>query len=168
MVIIDYLQIIPVPDEVKRRSGIDEDQWRIERMQALKDACDGEPVFVISEARKKKQGQATWTEDLADVMGSARGSYSPDAVLLLNPFSNAELVERLEVVDGRLQPRRGEPEDLTPDQIKKQSKPIRALLELQKKDYATLRVAKVRDGGTKADITLTNFWRLAQSVEGMC
>ena len=48
-------------------------------------------MIVISEARKPSSGDESWAGDLSDVMGSARGTYTPDAVLLLKPLSEQQL-----------------------------------------------------------------------------
>ena len=93
-VIVDYLQVFPVPDAVAKniRTDLDGDKWRIGQMKELRDAIGSEnAVLVISEARKPSNDAQEWAGDMAAVMGSARGTYTPDMVLLLNPLSNEEL-----------------------------------------------------------------------------
>lgn len=93
IVIIDYLQVWPVSPDV-RVSDIEADKWRIGEIKKIRDGINKvhqDPVIVISEARKPSESEKAWAGDLADVMGSARGTYTPDAVLLLNPLSSKQL-----------------------------------------------------------------------------
>lgn len=177
MFVIDYLQIWPTPDEMRRelRAPTDEDKWRIGVMLSLKDAIENDPVFVISEARKPKQKEI-WGADMADIMGSARGAYSPDTVLLFNLLSDQELLEAAEIRDGRVQAkcehkyRPGESEDVDelPNKEKiKRVKTIRKALKEADKNYALLRMAKIRDGSSKEDIPLTVHWQQARFLEGI-
>ncbi len=91
-ILIDYLQIWSIPNEVKGRihSDIDADKYRIGAMKQLQST--GDAVLVISEVRKagagdKPSDQST-TAALADVMGSARAGYTPDMVFILRPKDN--------------------------------------------------------------------------------
>lgn len=177
-VVVDYVQLWPIPSDLKKelRNGIDRDQWRFEQMQAIKDALEQDPVFVISEARKPNQNEA-WASGMQDVMGTARGAYSPDVILLLNPFTNQELIESVEIrgEPGRegLYPKdssrynHNDEEELTKKEQVRRAKSIRSLLAQKVQDYATLKVDKVRDGGTKGNIILTTFWRQARFAEGI-
>jgi hypothetical protein len=93
-VLLDYLQVWPVPDAVAKhiRTDLDADKWRIGQMKELRDAIGSEnAALVISEARKPSSEQREWAGDMAAVMGAARGTYTPDMVLLLNPLSDKEL-----------------------------------------------------------------------------
>jgi hypothetical protein len=75
----------PVPDAVAKhiRSDIDADKWRIGQMKELRDAVGSEnAALVISEARKPSSDAQEWAGDMAAVMGAARGTYTPDMVLL--------------------------------------------------------------------------------------
>lgn len=93
-VAVDYLQVFPVPSTKARdlRSDLDADKWRISAMKEIRDRT-GDAVLVIAEARKPSPSSGagsrpsttekqTWGGDLADVMGSARGVYTPDIVFL--------------------------------------------------------------------------------------
>jgi hypothetical protein len=96
IVLVDYLQVWPVPDTLSKtiRSDLDADKWRIGQMKELRDALGGDPVLVISEARKPADSDEAWGGGMADVMGSARGTYTPDIVLLLRDISDEELGAR--------------------------------------------------------------------------
>ena len=95
IVVIDYLQVWPAPPGTFT-SDLEGDKWRIGEIKKIRDALNTvnqDPVIVISEARKPSDSSNAWAGDLADVMGSARGTYTPDAVLLLNPLSVKQLDE---------------------------------------------------------------------------
>jgi replicative DNA helicase len=88
-VVIDYLQVIPIPDSVRRLSELDADKYRLRVAQDIlagmkqnESALLGDAVIAISETRKPASGRRHWGEDLADLMGSARLGYGADAVLL--------------------------------------------------------------------------------------
>jgi DNA primase len=94
IVAVDYLQVWPVPDTVAKhlRTDLDADKWRIGQMKELRDAVGSEnATLVISEARKPSNDAQEWAGDMAAVMGAARGTYTPDMVLLLNPLLDKEL-----------------------------------------------------------------------------
>ncbi|MGK5089022.1 DnaB-like helicase C-terminal domain-containing protein [Bdellovibrionota bacterium FG-2] len=97
-VLVDYLQVWPVPHDQLRdaHSEIEVDKMRIDGMKRLRDAMDGDPVLVISEARKPSEKDGAWGGNLADVMGSARASYTPDIVFLLQPFSDTRILQHAE------------------------------------------------------------------------
>ena len=112
LLLIDYLQVFPIPKSESRniRSDLDADRWRIGEMKRLRDYAQDDAILVISEARKptQKQGQGKekedWGGELADVMGSARGSYTPDMVFLLNAKTENEKEPsrtKLKIVKGR-------------------------------------------------------------------
>jgi hypothetical protein len=89
LVVLDYLQVLPIPDSVRRNSDLDADKYQIRVAQdILAGMQQGEPnllgdaVIAISETRKPATGRKHWGEDLADLMGSARLGYGADAVLL--------------------------------------------------------------------------------------
>jgi len=87
IVIIDYLQVWPTNPNIRLTSENEIDKWRIGEMKRIRDAMnkEEEPVIVISEARKPSNGkEEVWGGDMSDVMGSARGTYTPDVVTLLS------------------------------------------------------------------------------------
>lgn len=94
IVVIDYLQVWPISPNIRLSSEIETDKWRIGEMKKIRDALQStnqDPVIVISEARKPSGNDDVWGGDLSDVMGSARGTYTPDAVLLLNHMKPKQL-----------------------------------------------------------------------------
>ena len=91
IVAIDYLQVWPIASTQNLRSDLEADKWRIGEIKKIRDSLNDDPVLVISEARKPSGNNLGWGTDLSDVMGSARGSYTPDAVLLITPTTLEEL-----------------------------------------------------------------------------
>lgn len=92
IVIIDYLQVWPTDPTVRPLSEIEADKWRIGEMKKIRDALGGDPVIVISEARKPSSKDGKWGGDLSDVMGTARFTYTPDVVMLLLHLRPGDLV----------------------------------------------------------------------------
>jgi replicative DNA helicase len=91
IVIIDYLQVWPLPVNRKFASELEIDKWRIEETKKIRDGINDDPVIVISEARKPSNGEISgWGGDMSDVMGSARTTYTPDCVLLLMQMSTED------------------------------------------------------------------------------
>ena len=95
-VLVDYLQVWPVQDDKARtlRTDVDSDKWRIAQMLELRDANNGDPVIVISEARKPSSKSGGWASDMGDVMGAARTTYSPDMIILLRDWPDDALIKR--------------------------------------------------------------------------
>jgi hypothetical protein len=93
-VLVDYLQVWPVPEALMKtlRTDLEADKWRIGQMRELRDGRgSANTVLVISEARKPSNEAQAWGGDMASIMGAARGTYTPDMLLLLNPLSDQEL-----------------------------------------------------------------------------
>lgn len=91
--LIDYLQVWPIPPTQHLiRTELEADKWRIGIMKTLRDTNPDDAILVISEARKPSSNEkAGWGGELSDIMGSARGGYTPDMVFLLRSFSNDEV-----------------------------------------------------------------------------
>jgi replicative DNA helicase len=83
-IVLDYLQVWPIPDKVLRtiRSDNEADKWRIGQLKIISETLVDDPVLSISEARKPPDKTTSWGGELSDIMGSARNSYTPDMVLL--------------------------------------------------------------------------------------
>jgi DNA primase catalytic core len=92
MVVVDYLQVWPIPNDIRKiySNENEQDRWRIEEFKKVKWHLDGDPLLVISEARKPS-GQNKWGTGLADIMGTSRGSYGPDVAFLCQPLDEEEL-----------------------------------------------------------------------------
>lgn len=63
IVIIDYLQVWPMPQGMRFSSDIEADKWRIGEIKKIKDAVNKvnqDPVIVISEARKPSSKAEEW------------------------------------------------------------------------------------------------------------
>ena len=106
LVIIDYLQLLPVPEKVARQGDLEADKHRVEIAQRVLDASKDQfdrpqdTVLAISEARKPGTSGRTWGANVEDLMGSARLGYSADGVLLMRPMDEKELEERYASLGG--------------------------------------------------------------------
>jgi len=138
-VLVDYLQVLPIPEKKAReiRSELDADKYRIGAMRDLRDGTMDDALMVISEARKPSGGSGdnTWGEDLGDVMGSARGTYTPDMVFLFHKLSKDKQIEV------------GSPS--------------------HRRTLTKLTIAKGRDGVSRGPIDLSFFYDLAAFQEGL-
>ncbi len=141
VVIIDYLQVWPANASMRYSSENELDKWRIGEMKKLKEFLSPDPIIVISEARKPNMKESTWGGSLADVMGSARTTYTPDVVMLLTPLAGNQLQTLWE-------------ENKMPA-IKK----IEAFLERHGISLCQLEVPKARDGMRKFNLLLEFHFR---------
>lgn len=154
IVVVDYLQVWPAPPQMKFSSDTEADKWRIGELKKIRDALNEvnqDPVIVISEARKPSESGNAWGGDLSDVMGSARGTYTPDAVLLLCPLPEAEL--------GKLWKKMKMPEvtfagDVNDFEDSKDSSHIKAFLAGHGIAICCLKMPKGRDGMKKFNTLL--------------
>ncbi len=145
IVVIDYLQVWPINASMKFLNENEIDKWRIGEMKRLKDFLSPDPVIVISEARKPSLKENTWGGDLADVMGSARATYTPDVVMLLTPVKGKQLQmlweeHRMSSVGYLSQEEEGTK--------------IKSFLEAQGIALCKLEVPKARDGMQKFSLLL--------------
>jgi len=96
LVVIDYIQRIPVCEAAARRGDLEADRYRVQVVQDVAEATKtpdnpaGDAILVISETRKPS-GQ-NWHSKLTDLMGSARLPYAVDAALLYRPMTDDEEV----------------------------------------------------------------------------
>jgi hypothetical protein len=145
-VLVDYLQVLPIPQDMCESFGVSSDQeadrWRIGLMKRLRDVS-GEAVMVISEARKPDSGRQ-WAVALKDVLGSERNAYTPDMVFLLQPLDRDEMLK----VWG------GDP--------KKAQNEIDALGLI----FTRLTIAKGRDGVVHDSLDLTFWHRQSRFASG--
>jgi replicative DNA helicase len=104
LVVLDYLQLLPIPaDKAFQPSDLEADKYRVRVVQDIvrgtrTDANPlGDPVLVISEARKPSNAtqKQVWGENLADLMGSARIAYAADAVLLYRRLESEQEAEKV-------------------------------------------------------------------------
>lgn len=148
-ILVDYLQVWPVPPNQAKnlRTELDADKWRIGAMKTLRDALEEDALMVISEARKPGEGTGEeWGGDLADLMGAARGTYTPDMFFLLNPLSDEALLkERGGNIPGNK------------DQKKQEAERVRGILQRNGISWNTFKIAKGRDGVQRIRLDLT-FW----------
>lgn len=116
LIAIDYLQLIPVPDEVARNSDLEADKHRVRAVQDIAAGTQsivnpiGDAVLAISEARKPG-GKGGWGESLQDLMGSARLGYAADAVLLYRAMSDKDMETFYTREGSRVAPTRGQLEN---------------------------------------------------------
>ena len=152
--LIDYLQVWPIAKKENYiRTELEADKWRIGAMKSLRDANNDDAILVISEARKPSTNDKTaWGGDLADIMGSARGSYTPDIVFILRPFNNEELAN---VYNIGLKP--------TEEQLAK----VKEQLKQQGLAHNKLIIAKGRDGVLRESLDLAFWYRESYFSEGL-
>jgi DNA primase len=158
-VLIDYLQVWQPPDHILRtlRTDIEADKWRIGQMKELRDALgEGDALCVISEARKPAGNSGDkWGGALADLMGSARISYTPDMAFLLHPFTDADLAKEFGLY--------GPKNKIDHAAVAK----MRAELAEKGLAYNKFIIAKGRDGVRKDEFYLTFRFRQSSFEEGL-
>jgi len=110
-------------------------------MKSLRDATEGDAVLVISEARKPSGSGDTWAGEMADVMGSARGLYTPDIVFLFLPLKDAEIAKAYGVSTENT----------------KAVENLKAAMTKKGIAHNRLKIVKGRDGVERISIDLT-FW----------
>lgn len=153
IVVIDYLQVWPIPEHKRFTSDIEADKWRIGEIKKIRDALQKEhqdPVIVISEARKPSSNNDLWGGDLSDVMGSARGTYTPDAVLLLSALSSKEVDKLCENMKTKA---------ILSKKVGSQFEDIQQFLSHHGISFCNLRMAKGRDGMKRFNINLAFHFR---------
>jgi hypothetical protein len=90
LIVVDYFQLLPVPDEIT--GGLDADFYRVGSLQQVQEWSRtnanpvGYPILAISEVRKGESGRSEIS--VGDLMGSARLGYSAETVLLLESPRN--------------------------------------------------------------------------------
>lgn len=154
IVIIDYLQVWPIPQGLRFSSDIEADKWRIGEIKKIRDAVNKtnqDPVIVISESRKPSSGDDAWGGDLSDVMGSARGTYTPDAVLLLSALQPTQLKKLWEQM--KMPPINYKEDGNEPDDPKDPSN-IKGFLARHGIAICNLKMPKARDGMKKFNTLL--------------
>jgi hypothetical protein len=104
LLVLDYLNIVEVPDDVSRRSdSLEQDRYRVRLIQdviaatATPDNPDGDAVLAISEARKPSSAKETWGAELYDIMGSSRLPYAVDAAIVYRSMSLKEIERHYDV-----------------------------------------------------------------------
>lgn len=146
IVIIDYLQVWPINPNIRFSSENETDKWRIGEMKKIRDAMNGDPVIVISESRKPSGGGDSWGGDMSDVMGSARGTYTPDVVILLSTLGGVEL-EKLWSSNSLPKPQKTNNDE-------KDGECIKNLLIEMGVSLVRLKVPKGRDGMERFEIIM--------------
>ena len=158
IVVVDYLQVWPMPSSQHFSSDIEADKWRINEIKKIRDALNKEnqdPVIVISEARKPSNNEKEWGDDLSDVMGSARGTYTPDIVLLLNPIQSKHLKKLWEKMQMETLPKKWDVAE-----GEEEGSNIKNFLAYHGMAICSLKMAKGRDGMKRFNTFLAfNFHR---------
>ena len=96
LIVVDYLQILPVPMEEAYGNEHDQDRYRIRMMQDLVAQTktdknpDGDAVLFISEARKPPSSKDKWGASLSEFMGTARLTYAIDYALIYRRMEKGE------------------------------------------------------------------------------
>lgn len=145
IVVIDYLQVWPVSTNIRLPEN-EADKWRIGEMKKIQDALNDDPVIIISEARKPSGKDDLWGGDLSDVMGSARGTYTPDVVMLLSklkPKSLSSIWEKNNLPKVKIE------EGIECADMDKNGLAIENFLEKRGITICKLEIPKARDGMQK-------------------
>ena len=161
MVVIDYLQVFPIPKSEARNihSDLAADEYRIDLMKSLRIFMKNDPLLVISEARKPSSSNDAWGTSLSDIKGSGRNAFGIDAALFLIPLSPEQLVEGVENHLGSND--RASAKDAIPKGIA-----IRKKLADQGLSIVNLKIDKGRDGMEKGkDILMQYSFRENRFVE---
>jgi hypothetical protein len=170
IVIIDYLQVWPIPEGQRFTSDLEADKWRIGEVKKIRDAVNKvhqDPVIVISEARKPSNNDETWGGGLSDVMGSARGGYTPDVVMLLSQLQPKALLKIWE----KLAKSKGVPETHEHDDLDGDSRIFAEIISLLSKHGMApckLVVPKVRDGMKRFSLLLMFHFRKNRFTQFEC
>lgn len=156
IVIIDYLQVWPTNPSIRFSNEIEIDKWRIGEMKKIRDSMNEneEPVIVITEARKPSNSgkDEVWGGNLSDVMGSARGTYTPDVVILLSQIQ-PETIKKL--WESKKMPEVPESED-----HEDVGSAIISFLASHGMSICKLKIPKCRDGMQRFNILLIfHFWK---------
>ena len=112
LLIVDYLQILPVPQSLGNRPEMEQDKYRIRVMQDVVEMTrseanpNGDAVLFISEARKPPNAKEQWGVALSDFMGTARLTYAVDYALLFTRMSDKEICEWFGVEKAAVQSKR--------------------------------------------------------------
>lgn len=155
LVVVDYLQVWPAPESQRSQSDVETDKWRIGQMKKIRDYLNEEnqdPIVVISEARKPPGGTEEWGGDLSDVMGSARGTYTPDVVILQSQIKAEDvmiLCEKMKIPYP----------NLDKGKKKENGEKIVNFLATRGISISGLKVAKARDGMKKFKIEQAFYFR---------
>jgi hypothetical protein len=90
LLVIDYLQLLPVPPEIQKQGDIAADKHRA---AIVKDAVTlaQSTVMAITEARKPQDSKTEWGATPQDLMGSSRLAFTADILILLYKPSPSEL-----------------------------------------------------------------------------
>jgi replicative DNA helicase len=139
IVMVDYLQVWPLPSNTRFTHELEIDKWRVGEMKKIRDAINNDPVIVISEARKP-QGDDKWGTGLSSVMGAARTTYTPDVVFLLQQMSLEDM--------GTLVGKKGD------DQLKQ----LQSSLRERSLTFCKLDCDKGREGMDKFSLYLKFFY----------
>ncbi len=145
-ILVDYLQVFPLPHGMSEDLGIHSEEeanrWRVEAMKAIRD-LSGDAVLVISEmTRADPHGE--WKPTMEDVVGSPRAVYTPDMVFLQKPL----------------------PEDLAAREFGGNLEHAKREMQRLGISFQRLEIAKGRDGVTRANIPLTFFYSQTRFAEG--
>lgn len=170
VVCIDYLQIFPVPESVKAGTDLARDDYIVKEIKKIRYHLGDDPVFCISETNKNDGTMGG--RNLGKAKGSGRTVYASDAVMFINRITDAELVKHLIMHNGKAVNRTkygqsAEPIPTSKKEIEEEATAIRDSLLEDGKDFIELSISKIRDGGKRKRILLTNYYEYSSIVEGI-
>lgn len=170
-IVLDYIQVLPVPTRVGEafKSDLDADRYRIEAMRNLKNSLhEDDAVLVISEVNKSKpSGRLTHK----DIMGSARLGYAPDTLLFWQLLSEREKYEWFNTGAAGLMPL-STPKKLpassktTSDEIAEHAEQVDKICDMLNSRPGWLEIAKGRDGTRRMSIPITAYYDRLTIEEG--
>lgn len=165
VVCVDYVQIMPVPDEIQACGELAIDKFLVNEMKKIRYHLGDDPLIVVSEVTK----MGGYAGKGLDKAKGGRIIYASDAAFFLNPLSDDELVKHVQLHNGVVMPvgRFGVPPKIEKGELPKVVAEIREALTEEGKDYVELSIAKIRDGGKRKSFILTNYYELSRMEPGI-
>ena len=174
-IFIDYLDQLEVEGQEKMKD-IYVDQ---ERVQALLDWAllnPDDPILAITEVNKESQKDGDAVKSTG-VMGTSRKIYAPDNVLIINPWTNEEIMSWTDDCYGgdlstmRLrvlrEPLEYSDKEMRDKKFRKEADKRRQWLSNHDLSLGSISVTKVRDGGRRCKVWYTNYFRCSRFTEGL-
>lgn len=171
VVVIDYFQIFPVPDEItESKNEINVEKYLVDQMKKIRRHLGDDPLIVISEVNKSDGTMRA--EGMEKVKGSVRLIYASDAVFLINTLSDEQLVHNAYLRNGQVMPipRYGgwdDSDDIKKAELKEKAQELRDALTVHGKDFLELAIVKIRDGGKRKRFFMTNFYNISAMEPGI-
>lgn len=159
-IVIDSLQLWPTHVATKKKmTEIETDKWVMSEIKKIQRAFPDDPLLVIAESRKPSKSGDAWAGDMADISGSARNSFAPDAVLLLNPLNDKSIANTAKKLGIKLE---------SPTKEDEYVAEMRRVLAVRGSVLCYLKCSKVRDGGEQFTVLLEFNYHKNRFVVATC